>query len=104
MEMLKSAKHCGSPKQSSDERVYLWSCRLKFDTLIASRVKPVTLKIGIQSFPASRSALKRQCGQQAGKFIRCAVGKGTYRYILLSSGRQIAGNLKRFDRLFVTEG
>ena len=42
--------------------------------LIPSRVKPI--KIGIHSFPAWRSALKRQCGEQAGKFT-CAVGKGT---------------------------
>ena len=34
-------------------------------------------KIGIHSFPAWRSALKGQCGEQAGKFTCCAVGKGT---------------------------
>ena len=45
--------------------------------LIPSRVKPMTLKIGIHSFPAWRSALKGQCGEQAGKFTCCAVGKGT---------------------------
>ena len=32
-------------------------------------------KIGIHSFPAWRSALKGQCGEQAGKFTCCAVGK-----------------------------
>ena len=47
--------------------------------LIPSRVKPMTLKIGIHSFPAWRSALKGQCGEQAGKFACCAVGKGTWR-------------------------
>ena len=34
-------------------------------------------KIGIHSFPAWRSALQGQCGEQAGKFTCCAVGKGT---------------------------
>ena len=35
------------------------------------------LKIGFHSFPAWRSANKRQCGERAGKFTCCAVGKGT---------------------------
>ena len=35
------------------------------------------LKIGIHSSPAWRSAFKGQCGEQAGKFTCCAVGKGT---------------------------
>ena len=35
------------------------------------------LKIGIHSFPAWRSAFEEQCGEQAGKFTCCAVGKGT---------------------------
>ena len=34
-------------------------------------------KIDIRSFPAGRSELKGQCGEQAGKFPCCAVGKGT---------------------------
>ena len=34
-------------------------------------------QIGIHSFPAWRLALKGQCGEQAGKFTCCAVGKGT---------------------------
>ena len=46
--------------------------------LISSRVKAIIyFKIGIHSFPTSRLALKRQCGEQAGKFTSCAVGKGT---------------------------
>ena len=45
--------------------------------LIPSRVKPIPLKIGIHSFSAWRSALKGQCGEEAGKFTCCAVGKGT---------------------------
>ena len=36
-------------------------------------------KIGIYSFPAWPSALKGQCGEQAGRFT-CAVGKGNQRY------------------------
>ena len=32
--------------------------------------------VGIYSFPAWRSAFKRHCGEQDGKFT-CAVGKGT---------------------------
>ena len=34
--------------------------------------------IGMHSFPAGRSALKGQSGEQAGKFT-CVVGKGTQR-------------------------
>ena len=33
-------------------------------------------QIGIHSFPAWRSASEGQCGEQAGKFTCCAVGKG----------------------------
>ena len=36
-------------------------------------------KIGIHNFPARRSALQGQCGERAGKFTCCAVGKGTWR-------------------------
>ena len=32
-------------------------------------------KIDIHSFPAGRSALKGQCGEQAAMFTCCAVGK-----------------------------
>ena len=37
------------------------------------------VKIGIHSFPASRLGLKGRCGEHAGKFTGCAVGKGTQR-------------------------
>ena len=47
-----------------------------YSGLIQSRVKPTT-KIDIHSFPAWRSALKGQCGEQAGKFTGSAGGKGT---------------------------
>ena len=47
--------------------------------LIPSRVKPMTPKNGIHGFPAGRSALKEQCGEQDGKFTCCAVGKGASR-------------------------
>ena len=43
--------------------------------LIPSQVKPMTLKIGIHSFSAWRSALKGQREEQTGEFT-CAVGKG----------------------------
>ena len=52
----------------------LWSSRLEFDS---ESGKTNDFKIGILSFHARHSALKGQCGKQAGKFIRCAVGKGT---------------------------
>ena len=35
-----------------------------------------TLKNGICSFPAWRSAQKRLCGEQAGKFACCVLGQG----------------------------
>ena len=54
--------------------VCLLSCRLGFDS---ESGQTNDFKIGILSFPASRSALKGQCGEQAGKFTYCAVGKGT---------------------------
>ena len=47
--------------------------------LIPSRVKTNDFKIGIHSFPAGRSALKEQCGEQAGKFSCGAVRKGSWR-------------------------
>ena len=36
-----------------------------------------TLKRGIQSFPAWRSAFRGGCGKQAGKFACCVLGQGT---------------------------
>ena len=36
-----------------------------------------TLKNGIHSFPAWRSAFRRGCGEQAGKFACCVLGQGT---------------------------
>ena len=63
---------------SSDGRVVwsvcLLSCRLGFDS---ESGQTNDFKIGIHSFPVCRSALKGQCGEQAGKFTCCAVGKGT---------------------------
>ena len=54
--------------------VCLLSCRLGFDS---ESGQTNDFKIAIHSFPARRSALKGQCGEQAGKFTCCAVGKGT---------------------------
>ena len=65
-------------KTSSDGRVVRASASGAVDSgLIPSRVKPMTLELVYTAFPASRSALKGQCGEQAGKFTCCAVGKGT---------------------------
>ena len=36
-----------------------------------------TLKNGIHSFPAWRSAFRGGCGEQAGKFACCVLGHGT---------------------------
>ena len=36
-----------------------------------------TLKNGIHSFPAWRSAFGGGCGEQAGKFACCVIGQGT---------------------------
>ena len=64
---------------SSDGRVVRASASAAVDSgLIPSLVKPIILN-GIHSFPAGRSALKGQCGEQAGKFTCCALGKGTER-------------------------
>ena len=38
-----------------------------------------TLKNGIHSFPAWRSAFRGGCGEQAGKFACCVLGQGTQR-------------------------
>ena len=64
---------------SSDGRVVwsvcLLSCRLGFDS---ESGQTNDFNFGIHSFPARRSALKGQCGEQAGKFTCSADGKGTY--------------------------
>ena len=36
-----------------------------------------TLKNGIYSFPAWRSAFRGGCGEQASKFVCCVLGQGT---------------------------
>ena len=58
----------------SGKNVRLWSCRLRFDS---DSGQTNDFKIAIQNFPARRSVLKGQCGEQAGKFTCYAVGKGT---------------------------
>ena len=60
-------------KWSSGKSVHLRSCRRRFDF---ESGQTNDLKIGIHSFPAWLSALKGQCGEQAGMFICCLVGKG----------------------------
>ena len=63
---------------SSDGRV-VWSVCLLSSRLGFNSESGQTndSKIGIHSFPASRSALKGQSEEQAGKYTCCAVGKGT---------------------------
>ena len=51
------------------------SVDLGFIPLVESYQK--TLKNGIYSFPAWRSAFKEGCGEQAGKFACCVLGQGT---------------------------
>ena len=46
-----------------------------FSPLVESYQK--TLKNGIRSFPAWRSAFREGCGEQAGKFACCVLGQGT---------------------------
>ena len=51
------------------------SVDLGFIPLVESYQK--TLKNGIHSFPAWRSAFMGGCGEQAGKFACCVLGQGT---------------------------
>ena len=51
------------------------SVDLGFIPLVDSYQK--TLKNGIYSFPAWRSAFMGGCGEQAGKFACCVLGQGT---------------------------
>ena len=53
----------------------LQSVDLGFISLVESYQK--TLKIGMCSFPAWRSAFMGGCGEQAGKFARCVLRQGT---------------------------
>ena len=48
-----------------------------------------TLKNGIRSFPAWRSAFRRGCGEQAGKFACYVLGQGTLRDPPPLCGRQV---------------
>ena len=57
-------------------RAFAWqSVDLGFNPLVESYQK--TLKNGIHSFPAWRSAFMGGSGQQAGKFASYVVGQGT---------------------------
>ena len=51
------------------------SVDLGFNPLVEAYQK--TLKNGIHSFPAWRSAFRGGCGEQAGKFACCVLGQGT---------------------------
>ena len=50
---------------------------LGFNSLVESYQK--TLKNGIHSFSARRSAFRKGCGGQAGKFACCILGQSTKR-------------------------
>ena len=78
---------CSKIRKSSDGRVVRASASGAVDSIQIN-----DFKIGICSFPALRSALKGKCGEQAVKFTRCAVEKGTYRDSPFWCGRQAAGN------------
>ena len=56
----------------SSNGVYLCNCRLGFDFKSG---QTNDYKTDIYNFPARRSTLKGQFGEQAGKFTCCAVGK-----------------------------
>ena len=59
-------------------RASVWlSVDLGYISLIESYQK--TFKKGIHSLPASRSAFRGSCGEQADKFACCVVGQGTKR-------------------------
>ena len=51
------------------------SVDMRFIPFVESYQK--TLKNGIYSFPAWRSAFMRSCGEQTGKFACCVFGQGT---------------------------
>ena len=63
------------------------SVDLGFIPLVESYLK--TLKNGIYSFPAWRSAFMGGCGEQAGKFACCVLGQGIQRDAPPLCGRQV---------------
>ena len=75
--VLQWLRYLNQLRWPSGNSVRFWSCRLRIDS--RSRVKPITLKLvfSIYSFLAWCSALKGQCGEQAGKFTCCDCGKST---------------------------
>ena len=91
---------------SSDGRVERAPASEAADSgLTPSRVKPMTLK---SILTASLLALKGECGEQAGKFTCCAVGKALSGITPSWCGRQMAENslassLRRFDGFLVKE-
>ena len=66
-------------KKSSDGVVVRASASQSVDLGFIPLVEPYqkTLKNGIHSFPAWRSAFREGCGEQAGKFACCVLGQGT---------------------------
>ena len=67
-----------SVTDSSDGRVVRASALGAVDLgFIPSQVKPVTLKLVFIASLLDAQHQREQCGEQAGKFTYCAVGKGT---------------------------
>ena len=60
--------------------------------LIPSRVKPMTLNIGIHSFPAWRSALKDSVENKPASLLVVPLGKALGGIPPSWCGRQMAGN------------
>ena len=58
-----------------------------FISLVESNQK--TLKNGIHSFPSWRSAFRGGCGEQAGKFACCVLGKALNGTHLTSLGKAL---------------
>ena len=72
-----------------------YSVDLGFIPLVESYQK--TLKNGIYSFPAWRSAFMGGCGGQAGKFAFCVLGQATQRDAPPLGGRQVAQTPRKWQ-------
>ena len=73
------------------------SIDLGFIPLVESYQK--TLKNGIRSFPAWRSAFRGGCGEQAGKFACCVFGQGITYIAAAIAGPKYSDSLSREWRI-----
>ena len=73
-----SSQNCSNFDISDGRVVRAFACGAVDSGLIVSRVEPTTLKFTASLLNAQQLALKRQCGEQAGKFT-CAVRKSPLR-------------------------